>query len=216
MRTEHHIAVQRTARYYTLGELTEHTTHVWFCLHGFGQLAQYFSKKFEALVNEHTLVVVPEGLSRAYLDGKYERVGASWITREDRQAEIDDFLVYLNALYDSILAGRDPATLHISVLGFSQGAAMACRWLNHGHIRADRLILWAGFFTNGLADLIAPERLATVDTHYVYGTEDEFLTLISDVDTYRARLLADVPTLKLTAYAGSHRVETDVLLTLIA
>ncbi len=214
MTTEHHLAVARTARYYTLGELTDQTTHVWFCLHGFGQLASYFSQKFENLVNDQTLVVVPEGLSRLYLNGKYERVGASWMTREDRQAEIDDFLAYLNALYDTVLQGRDPATLHVTVLGFSQGAATACRWLNAEHIRADRLLLWAGFFKNGFADLIDPAKLDAVDTHYVYGTQDEYFTLIGDVAAYKAKLLADVPTLMITPFDGPHRVEPDVLATL--
>ncbi|MBC8151429.1 MAG: phospholipase [Bacteroidetes bacterium] len=216
MSVEHHMSVSRTARYYTLGALTDQTTHVWFCLHGFGQLARFFSKKFEGLVNDHTFVVVPEGLSRLYLDGKYDRVGASWMTREDRQHEIDDFLAYLHTLFETVLAGRDPATLHITILGFSQGAATACRWLNsRGPIRADRLILWAGFFAHGLADLIDPARLADVDTHYVYGTQDEFFTLIADVEDYKAKLLAEVPTLKITAFDGPHRVETEVLLALV-
>lgn len=215
MSTEHHLTVARTARYYTLGELTDQTTHVWFCLHGFGQLARFFSKKFDALVNDHTFIVVPEGLSRLYLDGKYDRIGASWMTREDRQPEIDDFVAYLNTLFDSTLQGRDPAGLHITVLGFSQGAATACRWLNNNRIRADRLILWAGFFANGLADLIDPVKLIPVETHYVYGTQDEFLRLIGDIDVYKATLLADVPTLNITAFDGPHRVDSAVLAELV-
>jgi predicted esterase len=219
--TEHHLLVQRTARYYTLGEstapadrpgeLTENTTHIWFCLHGFGQLASYFSRKFAGLDDGKTLVVIPEGLSRLYLNGKYERVGASWMTREDKQHEINDFLAYLNALYDTVLNGRNPADFHITLLGFSQGAATVCRWLNAGHIRADRLILWAGFFSNGLGDVIDPQKLATVDTHYVYGKQDEYFELLGDVAAYKARLLTDVPHLKLTAYEGGHRVEPTVL-----
>lgn len=229
--TEHHLAVQRTARYYTIGELTDQTTHIWFCLHGFGQLAAYFSKKFTGLDDGKTLVVVPEGLSRLYLNGNYERVGASWMTREDKQHEIGDFITYLNTLYDTVLAGRNATDFHITLLGFSQGAATACRWLNAGEstpgespvrrtapgestrglIRADRLILWAGFFSNGMADLIDPAVLADVETHYVYGTQDEYFGLLGDVDAYKARLLTDVPNLKITAFEGGHRVEPEVL-----
>ena len=143
MTTEHHLTVQRTARYYTVGELSPATTHVWFCLHGFGQLATYFSRKFTDLVDDKTFIVVPEGLSRSYLDGSYNRVGASWLTREDKENEINDFLAYLNTLYDSVLNERDRSSFHITVLGFSQGAAVACRWLNQptNQHRADRLIL---------------------------------------------------------------------------
>lgn len=218
--TEHHLIVQRTARYYTIGELTDQTTHLWFCLHGFGQLASYFSQKFTGLDDGKTLIVVPEGLSRLYLNGEYKRVGASWMTREDKQHEIDDFMAYLNTLYDTVLNGRRAADIHITLLGFSQGAATACRWLNGGtagpaHIRADRLILWAGFFSNGIGDVIAPAALATVETYYVYGRQDEYFRLIGDVDAYKARLLADVPNLKIRAFDGGHRVEPEVLRQLV-
>lgn len=217
---EHHLTVQRTARYYTIGNLTETTTHIWFCLHGFGQLASFFGKKFTDLDDKKTLVVVPEGLSRLYLNGEYKRIGASWMTREDKQHEINDCMGYLNSLYDTVLNGRNADDFHITVLGFSQGAATACRWLNGsnaipGHIRADRLILWAGFFSNGISDVIDPAKLANVETHYVYGTQDEYFELIGDVDAYKARLLADVPNLKITAFAGGHRVEPEVLRQLV-
>lgn len=209
--TEHHLTVQRTARYYTLGQLDERTTHVWFCLHGFGQLARYFGRKFTGLADGQTFVVVPEGLSRLYLNGEYERVGASWLTREDKPAEIADLVAYLNVLYDTVLAGRDPRQLHITLLGFSQGAATACRWLNNGPIRADRLILWAGFFPNGLAELIDPAKLSATETHYVYGRQDEYIGQMPDADAYLHRMQTELPALGITAYDGGHRVEPAVL-----
>lgn len=215
MATEHHLTIQRTARYYTLGELTRQTRNIWFCLHGFGQLAQYFSRKFTDLVDEQTFIVVPEGLSRSYLNGDYQRVGASWMTREDRDHEIADFLAYLNALYDLILTGHDVAGFHVTLLGFSQGGATACRWLNAGHIHADRLILWAGFFPNGLTDLIDPSKLTETGCHYVYGRQDEYFKQIKDVDAYLQRMKTDVPHLAITAFDGGHRVESDVLLQLV-
>ncbi len=215
--TEHHITVQRTARYYTIGELTDKTTNIWFCLHGFGQLANYFSRKFADLDDGQTLIVVPEGLSRSYLDADYQRVGASWMTREDRDQEISDFLPYLNSLYDLILDGRNPdkSGVKITVLGFSQGAATACRWLNNRHIHADRLILWAGYFPNGLSDLIDPVALSTTETHYVYGRQDKYLLELADINGYMRRLQTDIPALKITAFDGGHRVEPTVLTQLI-
>ncbi|RYF10969.1 MAG: phospholipase [Oxalobacteraceae bacterium] len=219
--TEHHLTVSRTARYYTLGTFSEHTRNVWFCLHGFGQLASYFSRKFTGLVDEHTVVVVPEGLSRLYLDNTYTRIGASWLTREDRDAEIADFTNYLNTLYDQLLtrqgvSDQPSPPLHVTVLGFSQGAATACRWIDNGHIRVDRLILWAGFFPNGLVDIIDPSRLADLETHYVYGLQDELIQRLPDADTYVDRLKADVPNLFVTTYDGGHRVEPAVLNTILA
>lgn len=213
---EHHLSVQRTARYYTIGELTDQTQAIWFCLHGFGQLAQYFGRNFTGLDDGKTLIVVPEGLSRLYLNNEYRRVGASWLTREDKEHEVSDFLAYLNTLYDLVLDGHDAGRYHITLLGFSQGAATACRWINDGHIQADRLILWAGFFQNGLTEVIDPAKLASVETHYIYGQEDEYFTHIEDVDGYLRRMQTEVPTLKITAFEGGHRVEPVVLTQLVA
>ncbi|MBD2700745.1 phospholipase [Spirosoma sp. BT702] len=211
MLQEHHLSVRRTARYYTLGELTSQTKNIWFCLHGFGQLARYFSRKFESLVNEETVVIVPEGLSRLYLNGEFQRVGASWLTREAKDEEIADFLAYLNTLYDRILKGQAPKQFHITLLGFSQGGATACRWLNDGHIRANRLILWAGFFPNGLTDVIDSAKLTSVDMHYVYGKQDEYFNLLDDVDAYLLRMQEEVPNLQITDFVGGHRVEPEIL-----
>ncbi|GAB3562259.1 esterase [Spirosoma luteolum] len=213
---QHHLPVTRTARYYTIGTPSADTRHIWFCLHGFGQLAAYFGRKFSGLASPDTLIVIPEGLSRLYLDNTYTRVGASWLTREDRDAEIADFTGYLNALYDQVLDGRDPAALHISLLGFSQGAATACRWLASGHIRVDRLILWAGYFPEGLQPIIDPSQLANREVHYVYGRQDEYIQAMPDPGVYLARLQADVPTMRITAFDGGHRVEPAVLAQLIA
>lgn len=220
MANEHTLTVARTARYYTLGgspanSLTEQTRHVWFVLHGFGQLAQYFIRRFDVVASDETLVVAPEGLSRSYLNGEYSKIGASWITREARDHEVADYVAYLNQLYDTILADRDPSTLHITLLGFSQGAATACRWFTSGHPRADRLILWAGFFANGLADLVDLDRLKNLPVQYVYGEEDQYLTQLPDPANYLQRLQTEVPTLETIPFKGGHTVERDVLRGLI-
>lgn len=216
MAQEHHLTVQRTARYYTLGQLTDQTKNIWFCLHGFGQLAQYFSRKFTNVANEQTLIVVPEGLSRLYLNGEYQRVGASWTTREDREYEISDYVGYLNRLYTHILSGRSPEQFSVTLLGFSQGAATACRWLNSqsassSPMPVSRLILWAGYFPNGLSDMIDPAKLTGVECHYVYGREDEYIKLMPDAAAYTNRLKTEVPTLTITAFDGGHHVEPEVL-----
>lgn len=214
MSQEHHITVQRTARYYTLGELNEQTTDVWFCLHGYGQLAKYFIRRFDVVQNERTVVVAPEGLSRLYLNGEYSKIGASWITREDREHEVRDYVAYLNQLYDSLLVNRTESgpPLRITLLGFSQGAATACRWLNNsGQLWANRLILWAGFFPNGLADVIDPTKLAQIDTLYVYGEQDEYIEQMDDPDGYIRRMQAEVPSLRVVPFAGKHTVEREVL-----
>ncbi len=64
---EHHISVTRTARYYTLGEISRGVAEVWFVCHGYGQLAERFIRHFAALDDGTRLVVAPEALGRFYL-----------------------------------------------------------------------------------------------------------------------------------------------------
>ena len=205
------MTVQRTARYYTMGTASPALKRVWFVLHGYGQLAKYFIRRFDVVADEETLIVAPEALSRLYTDAEYGKIGASWITREDRDNEVIDYLAYLNKLYDEVLVNHDPATLHITIMGFSQGAATACRWLNAGHIRADRLMLWAGFFPHGTADVIAPDKLANVAVQYVYGEKDEFIAQLPDPAAYLAQLKTDLPQLEIISFSGTHVVDREVL-----
>lgn len=205
------MTVQRTARYYTMGTLSATTKNVWFVLHGYGQLAKYFIRRFDVVANDDTVVVAPEALSRLYVDAEYGKVGASWITREDRDNEVVDYLVYLNKVYGEVLANHDPATLTITLMGFSQGASTVCRWLNDGHVRADRLLLWAGFFPNGTADVITPEKLDGIAVQYVYGDKDEYIVQLPDPAAYLARLQTDLPTMTIIPFDGTHVVDREVL-----
>jgi predicted esterase len=139
--TEHHLTVPRTARYHTLGDPAT-AKRVWIVLHGYGQLARYFLRAFEGMEKE-SLFVAPEGLSRFYTDAGHTRVGATWMTREDREREIQDQVTYLDALAAK-LREESPHAEHGLVLGFSQGVATATRWSMLGRTRVKRLVLWAG------------------------------------------------------------------------
>ncbi|GAB2786980.1 esterase [Rhabdobacter roseus] len=212
---QHNLVVSRTARYFTLGELQASTRRVWFVLHGYGQLAEHFLRKFEVLQDEHTLIVAPEALSRFYSQstssrGTSERVGASWMTREERQSEIDDYVAYLDALYQAVFQGYDDDQVEVTILGFSQGTATACRWLDRGRPHCQRLILWAGYFAHGLTNLINPDQLPAQSTYYVYGTRDEYLAKL-DAPKYLANLQREVPSLQVLAYEGGHSINPEVL-----
>ncbi len=210
MSEQHNIAVTRTARYYTLGKLDENTRRVWFVLHGYGQLAEYFIQKFEVLDDGFTYVVAPEALSRFYVNGDFKRVGASWMTRHEREDEIDDYVAYLESVRKNIFREYSPDNIELTVLGFSQGVATACRWLNRGNIRCDRLIFWGGYFANGIFDLIEPDRMPLQNTHFVYGSRDEFLNRL-DVPEYIEKLRAELPSLHVVEYNGGHTIEPEVL-----
>ncbi len=96
---EHSIVLQKHFRYH-LSENYSSKRKLLIALHGYGQLAQYFAKKFDQLPKEYALLV-PEGMHRFYLDGNSGRVGASWMTKEGREMDIDDNLHNLNCSHTS-------------------------------------------------------------------------------------------------------------------
>ncbi|UOQ51367.1 alpha/beta hydrolase [Hymenobacter cellulosivorans] len=173
---ERHLTVTRSARYYQAGELSAATRQVWFVCHGYGQLAAYFIRHFHRLAqaNPTTVIIAPEGLSRFYLSGTSGRVGATWMTREDRLSEIDDYVAYLNQLAGTVLAECSPA-VQVTVLGFSQGAATVSRWLARASFRPRHLILWAGAFPPDMDFTVATHLLRQLPVTLVCGTRDEFI-----------------------------------------
>ncbi len=170
---EHHITVPRTARYHTLGDART-AKALWIVLHGYGHLARYFLRSFEGL--EHDLfIAAPEGLSRYYTDDEHTRVGATWMTREDREHEIADQVSYLDRLAEELLRECAPGT-PLNVLGFSQGVATACRWSCLGKAHAQHAILWGGSLPPDLSPSTLAARMSTTSLHLVHGTKDTLVT----------------------------------------
>ncbi|WP_375418008.1 alpha/beta hydrolase [uncultured Hymenobacter sp.] len=213
--TEHHLIVARSARYYQLNELTPATRRVWFVLHGYGQLAAYFLRHFAPLAAADPALVVlaPEGLSRFYLSGNGGRVGASWMTREDRLSEIDDQVAYLNQLGAPVLSAAPRAA--ITVLGFSQGAATASRWLSRAAFRPTRLVLWAGAFPDDMDFTVATSLLRGLPVTLVVGEQDEYVGA-EQVRVQQAflRKLGVEP--EVIQFAGKHTLDAGVLQQLAA
>ena len=206
---EHHLEVPRTARYYTLGAAAG-ARETWFVCHGYGQLAGRFLRHFTALAAPARLVVAPEGLSRFYLSesAAERRVGATWMTREDRLAEIDDYVRYLDAVRGALPAGRAAVT----ALGFSQGAATVCRWAAFASSPVDRVIVWGGEVPPDL-DLgaePAATRLRNANLTLVYGTRDEYFTP-KIVGATEARLRDHEIPFQTLSYEGGHEIDADVL-----
>ena len=178
-----HITVPRTARYYLIGdEPSGSRRELWVVVHGYGQLAVRFLRHFTPLGDGSRLILAPEALSRFYLEhpgragSANTRVGATWMTREDREAEIADHVRYLDALCDQVLATLPGPRPRVTVLGFSQGVATVTRWIANGHTRADRLILWAGRIPPDILPLEPGHPLRQVEIDIVTGDQDEFAT----------------------------------------
>lgn len=170
---EERIAVRRTARVYVVGT-TSVPSERWVACHGYGQLAAAFAAPFEAIEGPERLILAPEALNRFYLDptdrpAAARRVGATWMTREDRQADIEDCIAYLDAICGEY-AGSAPA--RSVALGFSQGAATVCRWVVHGRTRVTHLVLWGAGFPHDLDWSVAKRRLRDVPMLLVAGEQD--------------------------------------------
>lgn len=219
---EHHIAVGRTARYVVLGPTAKAAgvREVWFVLHGYGQLAATFVRQFEILDDGTRVIVAPEALNRFYMTGvasapASERpVGATWMTREDRQHEIGDYIAYLDAVWGSVAANLpEPPTLRLTVLGFSQGTATAARWASLGAAHPTDLVLWGGLLPPEL-DIAHPNhRLRETNLRLVIGSNDGFVTDARLAEEESRMQAARLP-YELVRYSGHHGIKRDPLLEL--
>ena len=206
----HYLTISRKARYATLGEAGDELRQIWFVCHGYGQLAHRFLSSFTALDDGSRLIVAPEGLSRFYVDHAERKVGASWMTAEDRLTEIADYLAYLDELHDEVLRGvaRDSVRLH--ALGFSQGAATASRWAALGRVRVDRLILWGGFVPPDLDLDVLETSLHDARLTLVNGERDEYVSAAA-IEREEVRLAeAGIP-YESVKFSGGHELDPDVL-----
>ena len=208
---EHHLTVARTARYQQLGDLSARTRRVWFVCHGYGQLAAYFVRHFAFLGEDRddTVVIAPEGLSRFYLQGNGGRVGASWMTRDDRLSEIDDHVHFLNQLATLVLE-QCPAEVEITVLGFSQGTATVSRWLARALFRPAHLILWAGSFPDDIPADVAELLLRGLRVSLVIGSDDQYLTL-AQVRQQQQELQQFGAVAEVLPFVGRHELNRPLL-----
>jgi len=165
-----------------MGSFGADLSEVWIVCHGHAQLAARFLARFTPLEREDRLFVAPEALSRFYLGAHNEvhrpdtPIGATWMTREDREAEIEDQVRYLDLLHADIFARVERERVKLWVLGFSQGVATVTRWLARDGVTADRVVLWAGMIPPELGVGGARALTARGPVTMVVGSSDEFAT----------------------------------------
>jgi predicted esterase len=212
---EHHIPVSRTARYCTLGDPLSQPRELWYVCHGYGQLAARFLRRFNSLNDGSRLIVAPEALSRFYIErpGRthaHSPVGASWMTREDRLSEIDDYIRFLDALHAQLVPPLSSARPLVTVLGFSQGVATACRWVARGSVRVDRLILWGGLVPPDLDLDSHASVLRALELVVVAGDSDPHLSTSSLTDQ-QSRLAQHGISARHVNYQGGHDIPAEAL-----
>lgn len=209
----HTLSVAKTAHYYTIGTPGKHIQKCWIVCHGQGQLAQYFIRKFDGLAAEDTFILAPEGFSRYYLNGFSGKVGASWMTKEDRLTEIEDYSNYLTILYQQFIPQFSD---HVALIlfGFSQGCATQLRWVMRAFPHFHRLVLWAGMLPEDLDYQAHQDYFADKKLHFVYGTNDPFIT------TERMQQIAQLIenhhlNVEIQTFEGEHTVDRSALQALV-
>lgn len=207
---ENHIIVNKTARYYTAGEWNESTKRVVIVLHGFRQMGKDFIEEFQPLFGDDIFFLAPEALNRFYTEARSDKVGATWMTKEDRLNEIRDYINYLDNLYEYFELGQFPVI--ITALGFSQGASTLTRWINETRHRIDKAIVYAGEVAPELLPLQQNSGLRRTSNYFICGTEDKFFT-----PELMAKMKGAYHELNFTyvSFDGGHTVHMDSLRKLI-
>ncbi len=209
----HKITISKTARYFTYGNANS-PARVWFVLHGYGQLAEYFIRNFSALDPKENLVVAPEGFHRFYLDGTHGRVGATWMTKESRLEDISDYIQFLDQVYLQAIAPALSANAELIGFGFSQGVATISRYIAMGEAKFDKAIFWGGAFPPDLAPAQILDRFADLPTYCLIGTEDQYIDA-----SMVARIKSHLEALNINAswisYEGKHAIPKKALTSFI-
>tara|TARA_Y100001949_G_scaffold7910_1_gene5780 strand:+ start:168 stop:809 length:642 start_codon:yes stop_codon:yes gene_type:complete len=207
------ISIPKTHKYSQLGEFSEKTNTVWIVLHGYGMLSEFFIKKFECILNEKTVVIAPEGSNRFYLNNNYSRVGASWMTKVDKEKDIEDNISFIETLYTKIVDDIGHNNFKLKTLGFSQGGATLVRWIMSNSIKVDSLILWGSDIPQDSLTNQNKSRWSSINIKIVIGKKDEYISdenkkkVIDAVNAYGLSY-------KLIEYDGPHKIIESELIKL--
>lgn len=212
IRTES-IEVRRTAVFASLGpEPGLDVRELWYVLHGQGMRAVAFLEMARAAASPSRLIVAPEALSR-YYEGAVTRkdapVVASWMTRDERESEIRDYVRYLDDLHANLTARLGGSTPPVTIIGFSQGGAASVRWVANGNVKPARLVVWASSLPPDV-DFAANAAIRAPQFTYVHGTKDVYITpkvLDQQLGMLRA---ANLPHASVS-FEGGHRLDDNTL-----
>jgi len=214
---QRHLTVPRSARYAMMGSLEADLSEVWFVCHGHGHLAARFLSRFLPLESPRRLFIAPEALSRYYLSppkgGPHPPgtpIGASWMTSEDRESEIDDYVSYLDLLHDEIFSVVDRAKVRLWVLGFSQGASTVVRWVVRGRVEPDRIVVASGMLPAELDERAAARLTLHGPLTVTFGDDDEFAS-VERINSEEAKLKQLGIAYEMIRFQGGHTITPALL-----
>ncbi|MDA8930769.1 alpha/beta hydrolase [Bacteroidia bacterium] len=199
---EHHIGYSQRAKYYREGSGKK----LLYVLHGYGQLAKFFIRKFHLAVSLDYTIIAPEGQHYFYLNGTSGRVGASWMTKENREQDIQNYLAYLDAIHAELQQENDWE--EIVILGFSQGVATAFRWLAHNNIKPSTFLICSGLVPPDVDLNIKKVVFDPIQMTYFSGVNDPYRTEASVQEFYDAVAQSQLD-MELVNFDGVHEVYVD-------
>lgn len=208
------IEVRRTALVASLGPADPSAVReIWYVLHGQSMRAVPFLEACRALDDGSRLIIAPEALSRYYegpiTANRNATVVASWMTRDERDSEIRDYVDYLDDVHTMMIARFGGVMPPVTVLGFSQGGATSVRWVAEGNVNPARLIVWASSLPPEI-DYASNEAIRTPKFTYVCGTRDIYIT--PKVLDGQLKLLKDANLNHAAeSFDGGHRLDDDTL-----
>ncbi len=204
---EENIRIQRTARY-CINEVHGPAASVIYVIHGYAQLARDFIRDLEFLDDGKTLIVAPEGLSRSYIR---EKVGASWMTKEDRSNEIHDYVNYLEDLNRSISDKFETRSAEHNVLGFSQGVHTAVRWFINSSQRFNRLLLCSSDFPKDAGFDKLRNKLDHSELYLIHGTGDNIVHMKVSESNMIMLEENNIP-FRIIHFEGKHEINSEAVL----
>lgn len=200
------LLVSKKARYFYIGDLQSVTTEIIYVLHGYGMQASEFIKEFEVLSQPGRLIIAPEGLSRFYRKGFSGDVVASWMTKDDRLDDIEDYVRYLNDLHLHILDAIRQPFCKVNILGFSQGVATASRWIANKTVKPLNFVAWCGDLAPDIGDKAPDFPVVT----FVYSSDDQFIPVSQSVERSK-ELSQNGFKVNEVFFEGQHVIDSQVL-----
>ena len=204
------IKTTKTARYILSGEPSKDINHLWIVCHGYGQSALGFLNWFKPIFSKETLIVAPEGLSKFYWEGYNGKVVSSWMTKENRENEINDYINYIETVINEIKPNLNKKTKY-NVLGFSQGTATISRWANCTNLDLNSINLWSGLFPDDLLDSWKKNKLPKLNL--IIGLNDPFISKNS-IDHQKIKLTKNGIDFNIETFNGKHTIDSNTLVKL--
>lgn len=203
---EHQVNYETTNTYSTLNQLSSDTEYIWLACHGIAYLSRYFIKYFKVLDPHKNFIIAPQAPAKYYQTKAFKYVGASWLTRENKEIEVENVLNYLDAIYEK----EGLKNRKVILLGYSQGVSIVMRWLQKREIKCEQLIIHSGsipdeFSCDDFKDKIKGK------IHLVYGNADQYINN-EKLKTQLGMARTLFPHhLKIHEFEGKHEVSLNTL-----